>query len=117
MRELIELEERGWRALSTEGDASKKFYESVLREDAVMLFPGGLRIEGRAQILASLGSQPWKSFRMENSRVIRLSADAAVVVYKVYAEREGSPPYVALISSTYARDQSWRLALHQQTPE
>ncbi len=116
MREIIELEEQGWRALSTEGEAGRKFYESVLREDAVMLFPGGLRIDGRAKILESLGSQPWESFRIESPTVLQLSNGSATLVYKLTAERKGSAPYVALISSTYARGDAWQLVVHQQTP-
>jgi hypothetical protein len=115
MRELIELEEQGWRALSTKGDAGRKIYESVLREDAVMLFPGGMRIEGREQILESLGSQPWESFHIESPRVLQLSESSASVIYKVTAQRKSSPPYVALISSTYSRGDAWQLVLHQQT--
>ena len=116
MRELIDLEEQGWRALSTEGDAGKKFYASVLREDAVMLFPGGMRVEGRDRILESLGAQPWQSFRIEDPKVVKLSDDAATVTYKVTAQRKGSDPYVALISSTYVRNKVWQLVVHQQTP-
>lgn len=116
MRELVDLEEQGWRALATEGDAGKKFYESVLRQDAVMLFPGGLRIEGRDRILESLGTQPWQSFRIENSKVISLSEGVAAVTYQVTAERQGSNPYVALVSSTYVRSKTWQLVIHQQTP-
>ena len=57
MRELIDLEEQGWRALSTAGDAARDFYGRVLREDAVMLFPGKLRIVGRSAVLDSLAAQ------------------------------------------------------------
>jgi len=116
MRELIELEEQGWRALSTEGDAGRKFYASVLREDAVMLVPGGMRIEGRANILESLGAQPWESFRIESPQVLQLSQHAASIIYKVTAQRKGSAPYMALISSTYALGGAWQHAVHQQTP-
>ncbi|HEY0683450.1 MAG TPA: nuclear transport factor 2 family protein [Steroidobacter sp.] len=116
MRELIQLEEQGWRALSTEGDAGKKFYASVLREDAVMLFPGGMRIEGREPILESLGAQPWESFRIEDPKVVQLTAESASVVYKATARRKGSEAYTALISSTYVRGTSWQLVVHQQTP-
>lgn len=116
MRELIDLEEQGWRALSTEGDAGKKFYSSVLREDAVMLFPAGMRIEGRERILESIGSQPWQSFRIEEPRVTSLSDSAATITYKVTAQRKSSEPYVALISSTYVRSKTWQLVIHQQTP-
>ncbi len=114
--ELLELEERGWRALATEGDAGRNFYAAILREDAVMLFPGGMRIVGRDRILESLAAQPWESFRIEEPEVVSLSGDAAVLTYSVSAQRKDSPPYRALISSTYARDKGpWQLVVHQQT--
>jgi len=116
MRELIELEERGWRALSTEGDAGKSFYASVLREDAIMLFPGGVRITGRERILQSLNAQPWDSFHIENPIVIPLATNAATLAYTAKAQRKGGEPYVALISSTYVHDRTWQLVVHQQTP-
>lgn len=116
MDELIELERQGWRALATAGDAGRKFYEAVLRDDAVMLFPGGMRIEGRARILESLGAQPWESFQIDDPKVFQLGAEAATVVYKVTAQRRGNAPYTALISSTYVRATTWQLVVHQQTP-
>jgi hypothetical protein len=116
MRELLDLEEQGWRALSTEGDAGKKFYASILREDAVMLFPGGMRIEGRDSILDSLGAQPWQSFRIDNPKVTSLGERAATLTYQVTAQRKCGEPYVALVSSTYVRDKTWQLVIHQQTP-
>lgn len=116
MNELIELEQQGWKALSTGGDAGKEFYASVLREDAVMLFPGGMCIDGRESILQSLGSQPWETFEIENPQVVSLTSNAGMLVYKVTAHRKGNPPYVALVSSTYVRDRDWRLVVHQQTP-
>jgi Domain of unknown function (DUF4440) len=117
MDELIKLEEQGWQVLSTEGDAAKKFYSAVLRDDAVMLFPGDLLIVGKQKILESFSAQPWKSFHIEGMQVISLSENAAVLVYKVTAQREGRDPSVALISSTYARSGgTWKMVLHQQTP-
>lgn len=115
--ELLELEERGWQALATEGDAGRKFYAAILREDAVMLFPGGMRIVGRERILESFAAQPWASFRLDEPQVISLVPDAAVLAYSVVAERKGSAPYRALISSAYVRnDGVWQLVVHQQTP-
>lgn len=117
MQELIELEEEGWRALSSEGNAGKKHYESVLHDDAVMLFPGGMRIEGKGQILASLAAQPWQRYQIEAPKVITLSEDAALLIYRVTAQREGQDPYEALISSAYVRSSGqWKLVFHQQTP-
>ncbi|WNZ23271.1 nuclear transport factor 2 family protein [Leptolyngbya sp. NK1-12] len=116
MQTLIDLETQGWHALSTGGEASKQFYSSVLRDDAVMLFPGGIRLDGKENILQSLAAQPWKSFQIEAPQVISLSETVGVLVYQVTAQREGSNPYGALITSTYVlSDGTWKLALHQQT--
>lgn len=117
MKELIELEQQGWEALSKGGDAGKRFYASILRKDAVMLFPGGMRIEGREQILNTLDTQPWQSFRIEEAAIVALGENVASLLYKVTAKRKENPPFVALISSTYAREQEWKLVIHQQTPE
>ena len=82
-----------------------------------MIFPGGLLLEGREQILDSMAAQPWQSYQIEDPHLISLSEKAGVVVYKVTAQREGSSPYVALISSTYVcREDQWKLVIHQQTP-
>lgn len=118
MNELLELEEESWKALSSpEEGAAQRFYDALLADDAVMAFPGGMLISGKANILGSFGAQPWKSFRFEEQQVLMLSESAGIVVYKVTAQREGNDPYTALISSAYARhDEHWKLALHQQTP-
>lgn len=117
MQDLVDLEKQGWQALSSEGAASQEFYSSVLRDDAVMLLPGGMFIDGKENILKSLAAQPWTSFQIEDPRVISLSESVGVLVYRVTAQRDGSTPYVALINSTYElSDGMWKLALHQQTP-
>ena len=51
MDKLLELETKGWQALSSAGDAAKEFYKEVLHDDAVMLFPGGIQIEGKTSQL------------------------------------------------------------------
>ncbi len=117
MQDLIQLEREGWRALASPGNAARDFYGSLLAEDAVMLFPGGLRIEGKENILASFAAQPWQSFHMEDISVLTPSERTGIVIYKVAAQRQDSPPYSALVSSTYAfRDGGWLLIFHQQTP-
>lgn len=116
MHTLIDLERAGWQALSGQGDAGRRFYDAVLRDDAVMLFPGALVLEGKQKILDSLGTQPWTSFELQSPRLLTLSEQAAVVIYRVKAQREGHD-YAALISSIYTLDASgWKLVLHQQTP-
>ncbi len=115
--ELVDMEEQGWRALATDPRTATEFYEQVLDDDVVMLLPGGLRMTDRATVVASMGGAPWASYRLEEPRVHALGADAAVVTYGVVAQRDGSPPYSALISSSYVRRAGgWRLAIHQQTP-
>ncbi len=116
--ELLHRETAGWRALSTSLEAAREFYAAVLRDDAVMLFPSGLRLVGKAAILDSFDARPWRGFALESPAVIELGSDAAALTYRVAADGGGSEPYRALASSTYVRDgREWRLALHQQTPE
>ncbi len=117
MRNLVELERQGWQALSSGRDAAQAFYRSLLTDDAVMVFPGGMLLRGKEQILESMDARPWTSFQLRETQVISPSENASVVIYRVAAQREGGDPYVALISSLYVvRQGQWKLALHQQTP-
>jgi hypothetical protein len=115
--ELIELEEQGWLALSSTGEAAAEFYERVLDHTVVMLLPGGMVLDDRAAIVQSMSAQPWSSFELDDLRVLQLTADHAVVTYSVVAQREGTSAYSALMSSVYVRRATgWKLAFHQQTP-
>ena len=115
--DLAAVEEQGWRALSTGPEAATGFYERVLDDDVVMLLPGGLVLDDRATILQSMAGPPWSAYELQDLRVLRLAADAGLVVYGVVARRGDGPEYSALISSAYARRaDGWRLVLHQQTP-
>lgn len=116
MQELIELESRGWSALTTEGGAGRRFYASVLREDALMILPGDLQLKGRAAILETISDKSWDSFLLDGMHALRLGSDAIMLVYKATAQRAGSPPYAALIGSTYVNTGVWHLVVHQQTP-
>ena len=113
----IELERLGWQALATSGAAATQFYTEVLDDGATMLLPGGTALTGRESILQAMSGQPWSQYRLEEMHASALTDDVVVVIYGVTAERTGSPPYSALISSTYARrPRGWKLTLHQQTP-
>ena len=112
----LELERRGWEALATGADDAAAYYRDVLADDAVMVFPGGVVVDGRDAILSSMGGPPWSSYELADE-VVHRHGDTAVVVYRAAAEREGQPTYEALISTVYVRDgDRWRLVLHQQTP-
>jgi hypothetical protein len=114
---LLELEKLGWDALSTTREAAQAFYGTLLADEAVTIFPGGMMIAGKDEILESIDAQPWESFHIEAPQVIMLAGDAGAVVYRVTAQRAGPDPYVALISSVYTlQEGDWKLALHQQTP-
>ena len=113
--ELIELEQGGWEALSTEGAASG-FYDEVLAAEPLMLLPGGMVIDDRQTVVDSMGGPPWDDVHLEEMRVIQLGADAAVVAYGAEARR-GETEVSSLFNSTYRREGgAWRLVVHQQTP-
>jgi hypothetical protein len=114
--ELIELEHQAWKALTTGGAAATAFYERVLADDVLMLLPGGLVLDDRDSVIASMGGDPWSSFSLSDERVVELSGDSAVVAYRASARR-GAVEYRALFNSTYVHEpDGWRLKLHQQTP-
>ena len=111
--ELIELERRGWEALST--DRGADYYRGLLTEDALFAFPFGLM--SREDALAAIAAaKPWSSFEMSDERVIELTGDTATVVYSVSAHREGDPEFRGILSSTFVRrDGAWKQAFHQQS--
>jgi hypothetical protein len=112
--ELIDLEHKGWHALS--GDAGAEFYDAFLTDDAVMVVPVGV-LERDACIAAFEAAAPWSRFELSDMRVLPLGEDGAIVTYRATAEREGHPEYTALVSTTYVRqDGEWLIAFHQQTP-
>jgi hypothetical protein len=114
--EVIALEEQGWEALSSGGEAARASYERVLDRTVVMLLPGGLVLDDRAVIVSSMSGQPWSSYELEDLRSFQPTEDTAVVTYGVVAQRN-EQAYSALMSSVYVRrDDEWRLTLHQQTP-
>ncbi len=115
--ELIDLEKQGWQALSATGTTAAAFYEDVLAEKVLMLLPGGVVLDDRAQIVESMSGQPWSRHELGGMRVFEPGPDTGVVAYGVVAARENGPEYAALVSSLYVRrDGGWKLAFHQQTP-
>ncbi len=115
--ELLRLEREGWEALSTSPEAAVRFYAQNLAASVLMLLPGGIVLDERAEAVESMGGSPWASFELSGERVLDLGDGAAVVAYRATAQRDGGQPYTALFNSTYVReDGAWRLAVHQQTP-
>lgn len=112
--ELVAAETEGWRALTTTSGADH--YERQLTPDAAMAFASG--VMDRAEAIGAMRSAaPWASFEIRDPRVVELTPDSAVLVYRGLAQRPGQPRYAALMSSVYVRqDGRWLLAFHQQTP-
>jgi hypothetical protein len=112
--ELIDAEREGWHALTTAEGAD--YYERHLTATAIMAFSSGLMTRSEA-LDAMRSTPPWSSFEILEPRVVELTPDCGVLVYRAVAKREGQPPYQALISSVYVRqDDRWLLAFHQQLP-
>jgi hypothetical protein len=110
---LVDLEHRGWQALSSSG--GRAFYDEILTTDAAMVFPGA--VLDRAQSLDAIASaDPWSEYRIEDPRLVELGETAALLTYRAEAVRNGAP-YRAMMTTAYVRDRDrWRVALHQQTP-
>ncbi len=114
LEELVQLETAGWEALSS--DRGADHYAEAMTADAVMVVPG--MVLSRDQAVAAIGeAPPWSSFRIDDPRVVRLVDGAAALTYRATAQRQGSPAFEALMTTTFVRDgDRWRVALHQQTP-
>lgn len=116
MGEVTELEQAGWRALSTDGAAAHAFYDRVLDDDVTMLLPGGLVLTDRSAALRSMSGAPWDEYALADLRDTSPTPDTALVTYGVTARR-GDTTYAALVGSLYVRrTDGWRLTFHQQTP-
>ncbi|MCB8840651.1 DUF4440 domain-containing protein [Aurantimonas sp. VKM B-3413] len=103
------------RALWIEG--ADRFRET-LAPDCVMAFaePVGI-LQGRETIIATLEQAPrWRSVEMTDTRTA-VTGPVVVLAYRALAQRDGSPDYRALCSSTYSREPAGLCLLqHQQTP-
>jgi hypothetical protein len=115
--DVVELEDQGWRALATSGEAAAEFYGRVLDDRVVMVLPGGMRIDDRAAAVEAMSGAAWAWYRLENILPVPLTDDVVTVAYTATAQRGQDDLYTAQMSSTYVRRSGgWRMAFHQQTP-
>jgi hypothetical protein len=91
-------------------------YERHLREDVLVVVPGQ-RFDKETVVAAMDASPGWDDFSIEDERLLRLRADAALLSYR-FRGRRGGFLYTAVLSSAYVRSErgDWKLAFHQQTP-
>lgn len=109
---LLELEEGFWKAAGN-GD----YYREHMASEGLCVLPVGV-LNRDETALAIERSEPWADFKLHEIRVLDLGDDEAALCYRAEGFRDdGSPGYVALISSVYIRlGGEWKLFLHQQTP-
>ena len=111
---LVDLERRGWDALSSSNGA--EFYADVMSDDGLMVFPG-MVLTKQESIAVIREAPPWSSYRLEDVRVLPVGAHGAIVFYRAVANRAGRPTYDAMMTSVYVmRGATWKLVLHQQSP-
>lgn len=112
--ELLALEERFWK-----GDSS--FYERMLSEGSIMVFPEPVGVLNKDESIRSLEGVPrWTDVTFGDVRATALTEEVALLTYRARARRgPDDPEYTALASSVYVNaspDALWKLAFHQQTP-
>ena len=95
----------------------KKPARHMTAKDAVFVFPypAGI-LQGDSLWRESVVAQRWRSVLM-TERHFKRENDVAILAYRVSAEREDTPIYEALCTSSYLKDDGkWLRIVHQQTP-
>lgn len=107
---LWAMEERFW----TEGADSAR---SMTAKGGVLVFPYPVGIlRGNEIWREGQVAQRWRSVVFSEHCFAR-EKDVAILAYHVSAERDGTPIYEALCTSSYLTDDgSWLRMVHQQTP-
>ena len=93
-------------------------YRQHMADDAALVFPGMVLTKAQAIDSIANGAR-WTSVSFTEQRLVTLTPDAVVLIYRGSGRREPqAAPYSAMVSSVYVRrDGEWRLALHQQSPD
>lgn len=107
---LWAMEERFW----TEGADSAR---SMTAKGAVLVFPYPVGIlRGNDIWRESQVAQRWRTVAFSEHCFTR-EKDVTILAYHVSAERDDTPIYEALCTSSYLKDNgTWRRMVHQQTP-
>jgi hypothetical protein len=115
LESVLAVEHQGWESLCRfEGGV---FYGDLMTDEALMVLVNGMVMD-RATVAAALNqAPPWASYELTEARLVPVAGEAAALVYRATARRDGDDgPFVALMSSVYrVMDDRLRLALYQQT--
>ncbi len=111
---LMALEQQFWEASSA---ANVALIRGYLTDDALTMGTFGV-LDKETTIAVNEGQPPFLFRRIVDvPRILQLTSDSAVAIYKATAQRQGREAFTVMISSTYVnRDGSWKLAFHHQTP-
>lgn len=112
---LLDLERAGWDSLCS--STGSEFYGGVMLTDAVMVLANGMVMDRDTVVSALSGSPPWRTYDIDDARLIELDDANAALVYTGTACRDGDEPaFVGAMSSVYHRaGGEWKLALYTQT--
>ena len=113
---LLALERQGWDSLcDSTGDA---FYGQAMTEDAVMVLANDVVMDRDMVVAALAQAPPWRTYELNDVRLVHTGPDSAALVYRGTAYRDGDESTLTgCMSSVYVvQDNEWRLALYQQTP-
>jgi hypothetical protein len=112
---LLDLERAGWESLCS--STGSEFYGGVMLADAVMVLANGMVMDRAAVVSALSESPPWRTYDIDDVRLIALDDANAALVYTGTAYRDGDEPaFVGAMSSVYHRtEDEWKLALYTQT--
>lgn len=111
---LLELERAGWDALcESRGGA---FYGELMSDDGLMILVNGFVLDRNAVVESLDGAPAWDSYELSDERVVPLGTDAAALVYRAVAQRDGEAPFEAIMTSVYHLvGGELRLEVYQQT--
>ena len=111
--DLLELEDELWRA-NREGDGG--FYDRVLRDDAMLVSKWGVLDKAAVVPGISRNHNPYTKTEISDRKVLRISADSALVTYRVAVTNAEDFTFEALATTVYAREgDGWRGVFHQQS--
>jgi hypothetical protein len=110
--ELLEVEEAFW-----ESAGNAEFWREHFDDNGLVALSMGL-MDKATVIQTQEDAEPWESFSLANVRILSLGEGVASISYRASARRSDSDEYSAVVTSVYSsRNGSWKLKLHQQTPE
>lgn len=110
---LVKIERQGWDSLCDRtGDS---FYGSLMTGDAVMVLANGAVMDRESVVESLEQAPPWRTYNIDEVRLIRSGPDSAALVYVGTAYREDDEPaFTGVMSSVYRRlDDAWRLGLSE----